>query len=231
MMNKLRINIVNSAYNPSGNWVEQYIAHAKEYIHILPQAQVTFILVDDGSKVDLTNGIKQIEKVLPNFKFEGYSQNKGKGYALRKGILSQEADYYCYTDIDFPYDSQSLKAMVDKIVTKKADVVIGKRNEEYFRSIPIQRKLISKTLITFNRYLLRLPFPDTQAGIKLINHKAAILFSEVKSQGFLFEVEFIKKATQNLHIEEVEVNLRKDIALNSISVATLIRLFKEYIKL
>jgi glycosyltransferase involved in cell wall biosynthesis len=230
-MTKPLLHIINSAYNPKGNWVIDYIARAREYEQALPDISIKFILVDDGSTQNIDQEIHYIKKELHNFETVTYAANRGKGYAIRKGIAYSKADYYCYTDIDFPYTQNSFRNLFEKISNSNCDVVLGTRTKAYFDAIPLQRRIISQSLIFFNKTFLGLQFPDTQAGIKIINNMASNIFLDVKTPGFLFEVEFLKKAHKILTICSVEVSLRENIHLNSVGLTRLIRLFKEYVSI
>jgi glycosyltransferase involved in cell wall biosynthesis len=231
MVKKNKIAFINSCYNPSKDWETAYIDRAKEYESLLPDMDCHFVLVNDGSTTNLFDAIQTIKNHLPKFEFVEYEINKGKGFALRKGLEQIEADYYCYTDVDFPYTGSSMKTMVERIIHDEVDVVLGKRSKAYFNKIPLQRKYISLLLINFNKYLLRLPFPDTQCGIKVINQKAKQTFLSVKTNGFLFEVEFVQKAVKYYNLATEYVELRENTQLKKVRFNLLINLFKEYLKL
>lgn len=224
------INIINSCYNPTEGWAEEFIVQAQKYQQLLSDNYtVCFVLVNDGSTVDLEGSIAIIKSQLPDFEFISYSQNKGKGYALRYGVEHCKGDYYCYTDVDFPYAAESLLAMIETMDEQGADLVMGRRDEAYFKSIPFQRRIISKMLIFVNKWILRLGHPDTQCGIKLINPKGKSLFLMIKTNGFLFEVDFVLQSRNALRVATTPVELRSTATLNNIRVATLVKLFKEYV--
>lgn len=160
-----------------------------------------------------------------------YEDNRGKGYAIRYGLVELEASYVIYTDIDFPYQYENLERMARSIVKDKSDVIMGKRSPGYFKHIPIQRTIISKVLIFLNRYILRLKYPDTQCGLKAINSKAIDIFKTTKQNGFLFEIEFVKKAQKSLQINTLPVKLHTQTTLKNVSLQTLIKQLKDYKKL
>lgn len=227
-MSKVSLHIINSCYNPKGNWAQVFVDQALVYSSMLIDYNIKFVLVNDGSSVKLYQDIEFIKSKLTNFEYHSYRHNEGKGYALRHGMKQSQADLYCYTDVDFPYEAQSLFDMVTKLESNHLDVVLGKRSKEYFNMIPLQRKIISKILIRFNQYLLRLKYPDTQCGIKLISHKVKAHFLDIKTNGFLFEVEFIKKIDHTFKIDAQIVTLRQQTVLRNIKTKTLVKLLKEY---
>jgi hypothetical protein len=230
-MNSKQINIINSAYNPKTGWAQSYVDRAIAIQSAFETNTLNFVLVNDGSSINLEADISYIKSKINNFHFVTYDLNQGKGHAIRMGVQHLVAEIYIYTDVDFPYSIESYQQILQKAIQSNADVVIGTRHKSYFTSIPFQRRLISRALIALNKYFFRLPFPDSQAGIKLIAHSATNIFNSISTKGFLFEVEFLKKASKSLKICEQEVWLRSDITLSTISPVTLWKLFKEYIKL
>ena len=111
---------------------------AKNVVHITKSIElklgilVDLIIVIDGSKkntdVSITN---QIKSELNRCEIIEYSENKGKGFALRTGIKSVHNFPIIYTDIDFPYTETSFIAIYDEL-KKGNDVVLGKRNTNYY---------------------------------------------------------------------------------------------------
>jgi len=61
------------------------------------------IIVNDGSSVHLEDGATIIKNTIPEAIWISYTENHGKGYALRKGVEASQGDIIMYTDYDFPY--------------------------------------------------------------------------------------------------------------------------------
>src|SRR4051812_49179116 len=69
---------------------------------------IELLIVNDGSNRNFyaEESIRFFQS-YPLIKIISYSENRGKGYALREGIKQAKGDYIIYTDIDFPYTVDS----------------------------------------------------------------------------------------------------------------------------
>ena len=68
---------------------------------------IEFILINDGStdkSLYLLKNFKKINKKKLNFNIIFYKKNKGKGYALKKGVLKASNKWILTMDIDLSVD-------------------------------------------------------------------------------------------------------------------------------
>ena len=86
------------------------------------------IFVDDGSK---DNTLKIANELSDDkIKIISYEKNKGKGGAVRTGMLAAEGDLIFYTDCDLAYGLDVVKQGCDIFEqNKKADIIIGSRKK------------------------------------------------------------------------------------------------------
>lgn len=171
------------------DWAQSIVSNyleIKEHLEFEPQ----LIIVNDGSDPNLKNDIAFIKQHIDNFLFINNKKNNGKGYALRAGVAAADATYYIYTDIDFPYTSDSFIAVYEGLLSGH-DVVAGVKNKTYYNHIPFVRKQISKVLRFFIRTFLQLPITDTQCGLKGFNNKGKKAFLATTIDRYLFDLEFI----------------------------------------
>lgn len=153
-----------------------------------------FIFVNDGS----TDGTQELlEKKLrtcqnPQIKLLSYPTRRGKGYAVKKGGESIEADYFCFLDSDLAYSLEHLDLLLEKL--EKFDLVIGCRNldKNNFKNLTFIRKVLGKIFNIMSRKILNLKYTDMQAGIKGFRKEAAKeLFRKQRLSRFSFDVELI----------------------------------------
>src|SRR5262245_14973370 len=83
------------------------------------------IVVDDGS-TDETPAIVQ-QSQFKGFRFLRNSQNHGKGYTVRQGVLAATGEYVLFTDADLSAPIEELSKLLDVALKENADVVIGSR--------------------------------------------------------------------------------------------------------
>ncbi|OQB14586.1 MAG: Undecaprenyl-phosphate 4-deoxy-4-formamido-L-arabinose transferase [Firmicutes bacterium ADurb.Bin193] len=140
------------------------------------------IAVDDGS-VDKTPEILAKSGVT----VVSFPQNRGKGAAVREGILRSSGDFVFFTDADLPY---SLDFLIEGVrILKSSDIVCGKR---VGKGYPVKRRLISAAYNLFCSGVLGMAFSDVQCGIKGFSRRAATqIFSLCRIDGFAFDTEVL----------------------------------------
>ncbi len=213
------LEIIQPLYNPEKNWVEKYLADYEELIKLFPGKNVRIILVNDGSLQNFTKvNIQQLEENIKSIKIVSYIHNKGKGFALRAGMMETISQNILYTDYDFPYTLTCLINAYQKL-KEGNDVVIGIRNEDYYKKLSFVRTVISKSFNLFNKIILKISYPDTQSGLKAFSLKGKELLLQTKINRFLFDTEFICKAQQNKNIKiaMVNIDLNKNVKFTTIS--------------
>ncbi len=210
--------LILPCYNPPVGWsarVAEEYAELKSFLH--PQT-IQLIIVNDGSTTEW-----QEEKMdrIPDLKVISYANNRGKGYALRCGVEASHATQIIYTDIDFPYTSQSMLSIIDNM--REFDIVAGSRNNEYYKQLTAQRRIISKFLRYIVKSLLRLPTSDTQCGIKAFRRSVKDVFLSTKTNRYLVDLEFLYRASKmKCKIKTVPVKLNENIVLRRMPVKVLL---------
>lgn len=205
----------------------------QEIQQLLPQINMEFILVNDGSTFNVQDTqIDYLKQNIHQFNYISYSQNKGKGFAVRTGVAAAKNNFLIFTDVDFPYTSESLSDIAKILLSQNADVVIGTRASNYYKQVPFYRKIISKTLKSLNQFLLKLPNGETQAGLKGFSINGIKAISESKIDGYLFDIEVLKiAAKKNYVIKASPIELKKDIVFSKMSYQLLWKEFKNYVKI
>lgn len=218
-MENYDLEIIQPVYNPPENWIEKYCSHYKELQFLFSNIKFRVILVNDGSQYNFDDVIlKELKEKIGSIKIISYSGNKGKGYALRQGMKETAASYILYTDYDFPYKLLSLKNAYSKLLEGN-DIVVGIRNEDYYKKLTFSRKVISKTFNLFTRMFLGLPFSDTQSGLKAFSFKGKELLMQTTIDRFLFDTELICKAIRNkkLKVATIPLELNKEVFFTKIN--------------
>lgn len=227
------LDIVLPIYNPHDGWEKSLLKYYEELYQELGNAyQLKMILVNDGSKKDIQNAIQSILSYYPQSIYISYPENMGKGFALRKGIDKTTSSFILFTDYDFPYKVESMLKMIYTFRKDQLDIAIAKRNQSYYQNIQSSRSYISRLLKKVNQFLLRLPVNDTQGGLKMFTHEVKSTFLETKTNRYLIDIDFLKRAHQKKYgITPIEVELREDLALTQISNMHIGKELWNYIKL
>ncbi len=215
------IDIVLPCYNPDVfGWENIILQNINALKAAFPNLDFTLILVNDGSTTFVaTENIEFLKQNIAKMTYISYSMNQGKGFALRKGIESSTADLIVYTDVDFPFELISVQLMLEKLLQGK-DIVIGERQFSYIHNLNFYRKILSSGSHFFNDFILRIPFTDTQGGLKGFNQKGKEIFLQTKINRYLFDTEFILRAyiTKKMSFGTVPLTLKEGIILSGMGL-------------
>ena len=218
-----KLNIIIPLYNPHAGWENHFIDSISELKKELKETELTVILVNDGSTIQINN-IEGIVNRLKDLKYYSYPVNKGKGYAIRYGINISDADFYIYTDIDFPFGYQIISQTYQILKSSKTNIVIGTREISYFRMLPLKRRIYSVLLKELNYLITGFKIKDTQAGLKGLDNKARKVLAGTKINTFLFELEFLKNSLkQGLTYKFINVRCRPRIKFTNFRFRILLK--------
>lgn len=170
------------------------------------------IIVNDGSTDDTYEVVSEwINKQCKNhFSIVSYTENKGKGYAIKEGFLRSNSGLVLYTDADGASPIEEIEKLLNAI-NQGFDVVCGSRilkNESSSVTMGIKRRFIG---LMFHIILgmLGLDFiQDTQCGFKLFKSEVAKkLANSQKCFNFSFDIEYLFLAKRlGYKIKEVPIN-------------------------
>jgi glycosyltransferase involved in cell wall biosynthesis len=185
---------------------------------------IVLIVVNDGSTQRVTEAsLDFLRTNILNINVIDYEVNRGKGYALRKGVAQAKNYLIIYTDIDFPYTEESFFKIYQGLMDGN-DVVPGHRGAAYYVNTPRIRKFISKSLRWTLKTFLRLPTDDSQCGIKGFNQVGAKVFLDTQIDRFLFDLEFIKLASKRkVKFQKAEVTLKPNVVFSKVNFKILAR--------
>lgn len=197
---KKDISIIVPAYNEERR-IDYFLKDLVKFSkHHLKNYEI--IIVDDGS-VDNTSGV--VKRAIGNdrnIRLISYKPNRGKGYAVKKGIFESEGDIILFIDSDGSINPDQIPKMLDKL--KQYSIVTGDRGAEESKVKQAKsRKIIG---IIFNFYvslLFKTKKRDNLCGFKGFHRDVAReLFKDLISERWLFDVELfykIKKRRDSLY--------------------------------
>ncbi|MEO8024883.1 MAG: dolichyl-phosphate beta-glucosyltransferase [Bryobacteraceae bacterium] len=166
------------------------------------------LVVDDGSADGTAALVERYAKQHPAIRLVSNPGNRGKGYAVRNGMLAATGEWRLITDADLSAPIEELDKLLSVASAAGAKVAVGSRaldrslvgvHQAYFR------EMSGRIFNLVMRIAVRLPFQDTQCGFKLYHRDAATqIFPRQQLDGFSFDVEDLFLA-RKLNLKAVEV--------------------------
>jgi len=175
-------------------------------------SNVDILIVDDNSP-DLTiRNVNEMQKKFNNLYLIKRASKMGVASAYIEGYkwgLARNYEYIGQMDADLSHRVRDLKKLLSSVESKKdIALVIGSRwvQNGGTENWPLKRILLSKLGNEYIRFMFNLKVHDSTAGFRIYssNFLNKILFGELQSKGFSFQVEMLRKITQ-LKGEIVEI--------------------------
>jgi dolichyl-phosphate beta-glucosyltransferase len=168
------------------------------------------IVVDDGSSDGTGRIVDRIAKDVRNVRLVRYETNRGKGHALRTGVLVTKGDFVLVMDADLSTPMDELRKLMPYLSDGGFDIAIGSRAlalSDIIRKQPWWRRGMGKMFNKIVKMLVIGDFRDTQCGFKMFKGEIArSLFGEAKIDRFAYDVEILALAKKKGYgIKEVPV--------------------------
>jgi glycosyltransferase involved in cell wall biosynthesis len=205
-----RLTIVVPAYNEAAR-LGKTVPTILDYLNQNhPSSEL--IVVDDGSR-DHTSVVAEKTLADPgavDVQVIRYEPNRGKGFAVRKGLLSATADVALFSDADLSTPITETPKLIEPITARRADLTFGSRALD--RSLigvrqSWRREQGGRVFNLLVRVATRLPFWDTQCGFKAFRMSVCRpLIEAAQIDRFGFDVELLYLAhLAKLRLREIPV--------------------------
>lgn len=177
-------------------------------------ATYEILVVDDGSQDGTCQVVEAAAARIPNLTLVRQRRNRGKGAAVRRGMLAAGGRIRVMWDADSSMPPEELPRLLAPIAAGRAAIAIGSRYAAGARTVkqPRYRVLWGRLC---NRFVQRWLVPrvlDTQCGFKAFTARAARnLFGSATIDGWAFDLEILALARRRgFAIEEVGVSWKDD---------------------
>jgi len=161
------------------------------------------IVINDGS-TDTSLKLLQENSNLYN-KLLDFKNNKGKGFAVKEGIMIATGDYIIFQDADLEYDPNDINYFCETYDKVDADLIIGSRMRyrEYNRSHKFMNLMGNKSITLIFNIIHNCTFTDIYSCY--VSFKRDLLDPlKLKTNGFEQQAEILgllmKKAKKNYEI-------------------------------
>ena len=196
------VSFIIPAYNEAAR-LSNTLGEVLAYLGAQPY-ESEVLLVDDGS-TDATARVAQQYFAAHSYphvrtRLLSYQSNRGKGYAVRQGLLAAQGELAVFSDADLSTPIAELPKLLGPLVAGQYDVVFGSRALD--RGVvgvaqPWWREQGGRFFNVVMRALTGLPYGDTQCGFKAYRlAPLRPLATAARLAGFGFDVELLLLAHQ-----------------------------------
>lgn len=190
-----RLSVIIPAYNEEKR-IGKTLDSVRAYL-AKQDYESEIMVVSDGS-TDATSAIvKGLAKTIPGIRFVEYQPNRGKGYAVRTGMLAAKGEYRLFMDADGSTGIEQVEKLLP-FFSQGFDIAIGSRRvsgSEIRTEQPWYRLALGRIFRGLVDAVIPLGVVDSQNGFKAFNTNAAQdIFSRQTTDGFAFDIEVLASA-------------------------------------
>ena len=167
------------------------------------------LCVDDGSRDDSLRILKEIAARDERFRVEALPENRGKGAAVRHGMLTARGELAIFMDADLSTDLKATERLLAEL-ENGTDVVLGSRHEarsKISRHQPFARELLGKWFRQSSSWLFAPEIHDFTCGFKGFRTAAAReIFKRSRIDRWAFDLELVTIARDlGYRISQIDV--------------------------
>jgi glycosyltransferase involved in cell wall biosynthesis len=168
------------------------------------------VLVDDGSTDETGNIGRQLAAEFKGTRLEGYAVNRGKGYAVKTGMLKACGKFRLFTDADLAVPVEFIGRCLQRF-RQGDDIVIGSRHlKESVYKIPegAVRTFLGRVYRKLTLEVFGLSVSDITCGLKGFSARATeAVFSRAKVDRWGYDAEILFIAEKlGYQIREIPVD-------------------------
>ncbi|MEV7420290.1 dolichyl-phosphate beta-glucosyltransferase [Streptomyces sp. NPDC089919] len=197
-MGPVELSVVVPAYDEEariGPTLEALRAHLDAHLGTGPGAW-ELIVADDGSTDGTADLVRAAAAAEPRIRLVGTDRNRGKGDALRRGVLASTGRRVLLTDADLATPVEELGHLEKAFTEQGVEAAIGSRAHPDSRIEHHQGRLRELLGRAGNRLIRAVAVPgvrDTQCGFKLLEgDRARAAFGASRLDGWGIDVEILQ---------------------------------------
>ncbi len=190
---------------PCYNEAEQLATTIADIPKTIPGVdEIAVLVVDDGS----SDGTAEIARQL-GASVVRHTKNRGLAAAFMTGLhtaLSMGADIIVNTDADNQYRGECIPALIEPVLRKRADMVVGVRPVTEIRHFSALKKLLQRIGSAVVRLASGTSVEDAPSGFRALSREAALRIMVFSDYSYTLET-IIQCGLKNLVVATVPVTV------------------------
>jgi dolichyl-phosphate beta-glucosyltransferase len=227
---KVDLSVVVPLYNEENN-VEALLKRLTSCLdHLVMNYEL--VMVNDGSTDRTLEVLTQKTSGYRKLKIITYDGNKGKGYAVREGVMRSVGSIVMFIDGDQDISLLPVQDFLNDLTVGVADLILASKVHPLSEvKVSLRRRALSRIFNIYVQLATGIKLTDTQVGLKA--GKGDILrqiFSVMTIKRYAFDVELLAIAIQalNMRIKELPVQLSVE---SKFRLTDMIKMFIDVIKI
>lgn len=226
-MRKKLLSVIVPAYKQARTIRKDLLTIEKVLLEGLKDFNFEIICVIDGEPEETKKKLKDLKS--RRIRIFSYLKNKGKGFAVRYGILQSKGQLVSFIDAGREISPASIMMLMSHMTWYNADIIVGSKRHPVSRvNYPLLRRILSIGYHIFVKILFRLPITDTQSGVKIFKRnviKKVLPRLFVKKYAMDIELLAVARALGFKRIFEAPLEVKFDKKTSRISWKTIFRMF------
>lgn len=197
---------------------------------------VEWLVINDGSTDDTSDVAKKcgVDHII------SFPGNKGLAKAFLAGLdacVRLGADVIVNTDGDNQYRAEDIPTLVEPILAKQADIVVGIRPIDQIGSFSCTKKILQKTGSAVVKFLSKTDIEDAPCGFRAMTREAALRINVFNDYTYTLET-IIQAGQKNISITSVPIRVNRELRPSRLitstisyvrkSIVTMLRIFVVY---
>jgi dolichyl-phosphate beta-glucosyltransferase len=202
------LTVVIPAYNEQER-LKRFVPGIVEYLRG-KELEFEIVVVNDGSRDDTAQTARELARSFPMLRLIDLQPNRGKGGAVKAGMLDARGEFVLFTDADQSTPIMETDKLLVKLERNGYDMAIGSRGvpgAEVEQPQVWYRALAGKLFGVGTKLFCIRGIYDTQCGFKAMKREVAQkVFSRVTSNSAIFDIEMLVVTTrEGYRVAEVPV--------------------------
>jgi len=203
------LSVVIPAFNEA-NRLPQFLISVKNYLQFQFKGEYEVLVVDDGSTDQQEAVVQAIMSGWPQLRYLKHDRNRGKGAAVRTGMLNTRGEIRLFADADGATPIHE-EARLRERIWDGADCCVASRiihSKDASRRRSIVRNIAGRIFSYLIHAIVKVPVKDPQCGFKMFRSSASRrLFGLCEESGYIFDVEILALAERlKMRVDEVGVD-------------------------